>query len=422
MEEGDLLWQPSTAFAQASVIAAYIRWLRERKHLGFETYDQLWSWSVTDLEAFWASIAEFFQVKFERPYERILADRSMPGAGWFEGAELNYAENVFCRATPDCPALLYRSEQQALRSVSWAELSREVASVAAGLREMGVRRGDRVVAFMPNIPETVVAFLAAASLGAVWSSCSPDFGAEAVLDRFAQIEPKVLFAVDGYSYAGKVFDKLPTVRELQRGLATLTGTVLLPYVGSTASMPEHSTPWDGMAGRPDAELRFEAVPFDHPLWVLYSSGTTGLPKALVHGHGGVVLEHLKVLGLHSNLRTGDRLFWYTSTGWMMWNFVVGGLLVGATPVLYDGSPAYPDLNVLWRLAQDARFSLFGTSAAYITGCLKAGLTPGQSFDLSPLVCIGSTGSPLPPEGFAWAYEAVKRDLWLASVSGGTDVV
>ncbi|MDE3078132.1 MAG: acetoacetate--CoA ligase, partial [Chloroflexota bacterium] len=356
-------------------------------------------------------------------YGRILANRTMPGARWFEGAELNYAENAFRYASDEYPALVYQSESQSLKELSWSDLAAQVASVAASLRDLGVARGDRVVAYMPNIPETVVAFLAAASLGAIWSSCSPDFGVEAVLDRFAQIEPTVLFAVDGYSYGGKVFDRLAVVRELQRGLPSLTRTVLLPLANSSAAgQLERSMPWSEAAGRSGAELRFEAVPFDHPLWVLYSSGTTGLPKALVHGHGGVVVEHVKVLGLHNNLRAGDRLFWYTSTGWMMWNFIVGGLLVGAVPVLYDGSPAYPDLNVLWQLAQDARFTLFGTSAAYITGCLKAGITPGRSFDLSSLICIGSTGSPLPPEGFAWAYKAVKRDLWLASISGGTDVV
>jgi acetoacetyl-CoA synthetase len=428
LAEGDLLWEPSESFKSGSRIAEYMRWLAERYGHRFETYEALWRWSVTDLEAFWASVVEFFDVQFARPAERVLGEneqKSMPGARWFEGAELNYAQNVFRQASDDRPALLFQSETHPLTALPWSQLEAHVAAVAAGLREMGVRRGDRVVAYMPNIPETVVAFLASASLGAIWSSCSPDFGVDAVLDRFAQIEPTVLFAVDGYSYGGKFFPKQATVRDLQQGLPTLKHTVLVasqgPGVRDQGSGVVRA--WeDVIASHTLAELAFEPVPFDHPLWVLYSSGTTGLPKALVHSHGGVVLEHVKLLGLHNDLRPGDRLFWYTSTGWMMWNFIVGGLLVGATPVLFDGNPAYPDLNTLWRLAESAHVKLFGTSAAYIMNCLKAGLRPGQQYDLSALKCIGSTGSPLPSEGFGWVYDEVKRDLWLASVSGGTDVV
>jgi len=347
----------------------------------------------------------------------------MPGATWFEGAHINYAENIFRQASADRPALVYQSETRPLSEMSWAELEAQVASVAAWLKSVGVAAGDRVVAYMPNIPETVVAFLAAASVGAIWSSCSPDFGVDAVLDRFAQIEPKVLFAVDGYTYGGKAFARTDTARELQRRLPTLERTVLVPYLGLPDTPPlERATAWEEVVSAQATPLTFEPVPFDHPLWVLYSSGTTGLPKALVHSHGGVVLEHLKVLALHQNLKPADRLFWFTSTGWMMWNYVVGGLLVGATPVLFDGNPAYPDLNTLWELAQEAKMTVFGTSAAYIMTCLKAGIQPAHSFDLSALQSIGSTGSPLPPEGFKWVYDNVKRDLWLASVSGGTDVV
>jgi acetoacetyl-CoA synthetase len=432
--EGDLLWEPSESFKSGSRIADYMRWLAERHGRRFETFDALWQWSVADLDAFWTSIVEFFGVQFARPAERVLGkDWSMPGVRWFDGAELNYAQNVFRHASDDRPALLFQSETRPLAEVSWSALEAQVASVAAGLGEMGVKRGDRVVAYMPNIPETVVAFLAAASLGAIWSSCSPDFGVDAVLDRFAQIEPTVLFAVDGYSYGGKAFSKLATVRDLQNGLPTLKHTVLVAGQESGGDgTVEPATDdverpltvlWENLiASGASAALTFEPVPFDHPLWILYSSGTTGLPKALVHSHGGVVLEHVKLLGLHNDLRAGDRLFWYTSTGWMMWNFVVGGLLVGATPVLFDGNPAYPDLETLWRLAETASVKLFGTSAAFIMNCRKAGLRPGQRYDLSALHCIGSTGSPLPSEGFGWVYDAVKRDLWLASVSGGTDVV
>jgi acetoacetyl-CoA synthetase len=411
-------------------MADYMRWLADERGRQFDSYDDLWRWSVADLEAFWASIVDYFAVQFCRPATRILADRSMPGARWFEGAEINYTQNVFRHASADGPALLFQSETRPLSEMSWAELEAQVASVAAALQAMGVQRGDRVVAYLPNMPEAVVAFLAAASLGAVWSSCSPDFGVDAVLDRFAQIEPTVLFAVDGYSYAGKPFSRLAILRQLQQGLPTLKHTILVPYLAPTAEdavgpaagpTASPTTPWADVVSNRRAQLHFEAVPFDHPLWVVYSSGTTGLPKALVHSHGGVILEHVKLLGLHHDLRAGDRLFWYTSTGWMMWNYIVGGLLVGATPVLFDGNPAYPDLDTLWDLAESARIKLFGASAAYVMNCLKAGLRPTEQHDLSALQSIGSTGSPLPPEGFAWVYESVKRDLWLASVSGGTDV-
>ena len=423
ISEGELLWEPSRSFTEHSVIAEYMRWLAERHGRRFDNYADLWQWSVTDLEAFWSSIVEFFGVEFQRPADRVLSDRSMPGARWFESARINYAQNVFRHASTERPALVYQSETRPLAEMSWAELESQVASVAATLRSMGVKPGERVVAYMPNIPETAVAFLAAASLGAIWSSCSPDFGADAVLDRFAQIEPRVLFAVDGYSYGGKPFSRLSTVRQLQERLPTLAHTVLVPYLrDATNDAATSTTPWNDVIADRGARLSFEPLLFDHPLWVLYSSGTTGLPKALVHSQGGVVLEQIKVIALHSNMRQGDRLFWYTSTGWMMWNFVMGGLLVGATPVLFDGNPAYPDLNALWQLAEQARVALFGTSAAYIMSCLKNGLRPGETYDLSPLMSIGSTGSPLPSEGFAWAYESVKKDLWLASVSGGTDVV
>jgi acetoacetyl-CoA synthetase len=429
LAEGDLLWEPSETYRSGSRIADYMRWLAEHRGLRFETYDALWHWSVADLEAFWASVVEFGGVRFARPAERVLGARSMPGARWFEGAELNYAENVFRHAADDRPALLFQSETRPPEEMSWAQLEAQVAAIAAALRAMGVSRGDRVVAYMPNIPETVVAFLAAASLGAIWSSCSPDFGVNAVLDRFAQIEPTVLFAIDEYTYGGKLFPRQSTVRALQVGLPSLKHSVLVtrdPSVRSDRDEARGSMPtllWDDLlAAHAATQLAFEPLPFDHPLWVLYSSGTTGLPKALVHSHGGVVVEHVKLLALHNDLRAGDRLFWYTSTGWMMWNFVVGGLLVGATPVLYDGNPAYPDLDTLWRLAAKTRLKLFGTSAAYLMSCRKASLDPGRAFDLSALRCVGSTGSPLPSEGFGWVYAHVKRDLWLASVSGGTDVV
>jgi acetoacetyl-CoA synthetase len=309
-----------------------------------------------------------------------------------------------------------------LTEISWQTLYQQVTSVATALRGLGVQPGDRVVAYMPNIPQTLVAFLACAGIGAVWSSCSPDFGTRSVIDRFSQIGPRVLFAVDGYPYGGKSFDLRPAVGELQRSLPTLEKTVLVPYL-KPAARPDgldQALTWDDISQTENREFIFEQVPFDHPLWVVYSSGTTGLPKGLVHGHGGILLEFMKFSRLQMNIGPGDRFFWFSTTGWVMWNILQGSLLQGATPILYDGSPGYPDLNVLWDLAARAEMTFFGTSAAYLTGCMRAGLKPGQDYDLSSLKAIGSTGSPLPVDGFQWVYEQVKSDILLGSTSGGTD--
>ncbi len=416
------LWEPAEALQQQANITHYMHWLEREKGLRFSTREDVWHWSVTHLEDFWASLWEYFHIKASRPYTTVLTERKMPGATWFPGAELNYAEHVFRNMSTQHPALLFRSERHPLVEISWEELAQKVAAIASALRTMGVRRGDRVVAYMPNIPETVVAFLATASLGAIWSSCSPDFGTSSVIDRFKQIEPKVLFAVDGYQYNGKAFDRLPIVAELQQALPTLHRTVLVPYLDSEPSLQTlaNAVSWHELLASP-AELSFEQVPFDHPLWVLYSSGTTGLPKAIVQGHGGILLEHLKNIALEMNLKVGDRFFWFTTTGWMMWNLLVGGLLAGTVVLLYDGSPAYPAMGGLWQFAQDSAMTLFGTSAGYVTTCMKAEIEPGKQYNLSKLRAIGSTGSPLPPEGYRWLYEHVKRDLWVASISGGTDV-
>ena len=417
-----LLWEPSEELKQQATLTRYMQWLEREKGLYVRDQEELWHWSVSHLEDFWASIWDFFSVKASRPYTSVLADRKMPGAQWFPGAELNYAEQVFRNASVGHPALLFQSERHPLRAVSWEELSRNVGSVANALRALGVKPGDRVVSYMANLPETVIAFLACASIGAVWSSCPPDFGTSSVIERFQQIEPKVLFAVDGYQYNGKEVDRRSVLSELQQALPTLHTTVLLPYLSKDTDTEGETSMvlWHDFLSS-DTTLTFEQVPFEHPLWVLYSSGTTGLPKAIVQGHGGIVLEHLKSVGLSLDLKPGDIFFWYTTTGWMMWNLLVGGLLVGTTILLYDGSPAYPTLNMLWKLAQESGMTFFGTSAGYITSCMKAGLEPGTTYDLSKLRAIGSTGSPLPPEGFGWVYEHVKRDIWLASISGGTDV-
>jgi acetoacetyl-CoA synthetase len=423
LTEGELLWEPSAAFREASSMTDYLRWLERERGLRFDDFAALWRWSVDDLEGFWSSIVEYYDIPLRGAWDRVLGDRTMPGARWFAGAELNYAEAILRRITPDRPALLFASEREPLRELSGPDFHAAVAAVAAGLRRLGVRRGDRVAAVIPNIPEAVIAMVACASLGAIWASCSPDFGTRSLVDRFAQIEPSVLIAVDGYTYGGKPFDRRGVLDELRAALPSVDQTVLIPYLDPAAPTDGPGTMgWADLVAGPPEPLTFEPVPFDHPLWVLYSSGTTGLPKAIVHGHGGVVLEHAKAVGLMFDVRDGDRMSWYTTTGWMMWNFLVGSMLVGGVPVLYDGSPGYPNLDVLWDLAARARVSLFGTSAAYLAACMKAGIRPGATHDLSQLEAIGSTGSPLAVEVFGWVYDAVKPDVWLASMSGGTDVV
>jgi len=419
------LWEPSAELVERSRLREYMGWLEAERGLSFRTYDELWSWSVEDLEAFWSSIWDFFGVQADGGYERVLAGGTMPGAEWFAGASLNYAEHVFAGKDDAAEvAILHASELRELGELNWGELRAQVAATAAGLRALGVERGDRVVAYMPNIPEAIVAFLATASIGAVWSSCSPDFGPASVIDRFAQIEPKVLFAVDGYRYGGKDFDRRETLSQLQEAMPGLAHTVVLPYLDPDPDLSplRDAVRWDELLAPGErAELAFERVPFDHPLWVLYSSGTTGLPKAIVQSQGGILLEHLKKLHLHVDAHPGDRLFWFTTTGWMMWNFLVSGLLTRAAIVLYDGNPGHPDMGVLWDLAERAGVTTFGTSASYIAACMKAGVEPGAGRDLSRLGAVGSTGSPLSPEGFDWIYEHLGADTWLFSTSGGTDL-
>jgi acetoacetyl-CoA synthetase len=423
-KRGELLWEPSADSVERSQMTRYMRWLADQRGLAFDDYESLWRWSTTEIEDFWTSIWDFFDVQASAPYSQVLFNHTMPGADWFEGAHLSYPEHIFRDRNDADVAVLHASELRDLGELTWGELREQVARAAAGLRALGVERGDRVVAYMPNIPETLVAFLAAASVGAIWSSCSPDFGASSVVDRFAQIEPKVLFCVDGYRYGGRDFDRTDTVGGLQEAMPTLERTVVLPYLAPRPDLSrlDRAITWDELlASGEGATLEFDQVPFDHPLWVLYSSGTTGLPKAIVQGHGGILLEQLKKLNLHVDAQEGDRLFWFTTTGWMMWNFLVGGLLTPASIVLYDGSPGHPDMGVLWDLAERTGMTCFGTSASYIAACMKAGTEPGSGRDLTALRSVGSTGSPLSPEGFEWVYEHVGRDTWLFSTSGGTDV-
>jgi acetoacetyl-CoA synthetase len=404
-----IVWTPSRERVASATVTRYREWLNETRGLQLEGYHDLWQWSVDELDAFWASIWEYFEVEASEPYERVLGRREMPGAEWFPGAWLSYPQHVFRGRDASEVAIRHASELRPLGEWTWGELRARAGAVAAALRDAGVVAGDRVGAYLPNIPETVAAFLGCASIGATWSSCAPEFGVRSVVDRFAQIEPKVLLAVDGYRYGGKDFDRRETIVALQRELPTLERTFVVPYLAGGE--------WE----LSPAELEFAQLPFDHPLWVLYSSGTTGLPKPIVHGQGGILLEHLKKLRLHLDAHAGDRLFWFTTTGWMMWNFLVGGLLSDASIVLFDGNPAYPDLGTLWDLADAAGVTCFGTSAGHIAACRKEEVEPRAGRDLSRLDRVGSTGSPLAPEGFDWVREKLGEEVWLFSTSGGTDV-
>ena len=419
------LWEPSAEVVEGSNMTAYMRWLEAERDLSFGgEYSRLWDWSVADVETFWRSIWDYFEVAADGNSSTVLASHDMPGAEWFPGTSLNYAEHIFRGKDPAKLAIQHAAEGADLAEITWGELEERVATFAAGLRSLGVERGDRVAAYLPNSPEAVVGFLAAASIGAIWSSCSPDFGARSVVDRFAQIEPKVLLAVDGYTYGGKPFDRMDIVKGLEAEMSSLEHTVLVPYLdrGADPARLAHGIAWSDVAAKgAGAALEFDRVPFDHPLWVLYSSGTTGLPKAIVQGHGGILLEHLKKMHLHVDAQDGDRIFWFTTTGWMMWNFLVSMLLTEASIVLYDGNPGHPTLDTLWDLAAEAEITTFGTSASFLASCMKAGIEPSQRRDLSRLGAVGSTGSPLAPEGFEWVYEHVGRDTWLFSTSGGTDV-
>jgi acetoacetyl-CoA synthetase len=420
----DLLWSPTPERISRARLTHYADWLRDTRGLEFDGYHELWRWSVDDIEAFWASLWDYFEIEASEPYERVLGEREMPGAEWFPGARLSYARHVFRGKDDSDVAIRFAAEERPLESWTWGDLRSRTAAIASGLRELGVARGDRVVAYLPNVPEAIAAMLACASIGATWSSASPDFGAKGVADRFEQIEPKVLIAVDGYRYGGKEFSRMDTVADLQSALPTLERTVVIPYLHPEPDLGSlrDAMSWDDLLLSGDgAELEFEELPFDHPLWVVYSSGTTGKPKAIVHGQGGILMEHLKVLSLHVDAQAGDRLFWFTTTGWMMWNFLVGGLLTEASIVLYDGNPGYPSLDALWDLAEESGITCFGTSASFIASSMKEGVDPRAGRDLSALRSVGSTGSPLSPEGFRWVYDKVGSDTWLFSTSGGTDL-
>jgi acetoacetyl-CoA synthetase len=411
VERGEVLWEPTGRPTR-------LDWFMEAT--GHRTWPELLEWSLTDLDGFWRAVADHLDVRWRtQPTDGIaLADASMPGAVWFPGSRLNYAEHALrhAAADPSGTAVVARSQSRDEVTLTWAELGDQVARAARGLRAHGVGPGDRVAAFAPNCAETLVLFLATASIGAVWASCAPEFGTRSVVDRLAQIEPVVLLAVDGYRYGTKDLDRSDEVAAIVDALPSVRHVIALRHLGTG---PDG---WTDLLDGPDpGPPGFEAVPFDHPLYVLFSSGTTGLPKPIVHGHGGITLEHLKVLALHQDLGPGDRFAWFSTTGWMMWNYLVSGLLVGSTVVLFDGDPGHPDLSTLWRLAAETRCDVFGASAPFLVACRKAGLAPGADLDLGRLRTVGSTGAPLPAAGFRWVHDAVGPGVQVSSLSGGTDV-
>lgn len=425
VREGDLLWTPDAAWRERANVTAFANWLRATRSLDFADYDALWRWSVDDLEGFWGALWDYFALESSAPAERVLGRRTMPGAEWFPGARLNYAQHVLRRERPGTDALMFLSESVPLSAMGWDELAGQVRVLATRLRGWGVGPGDRVAAYLPNVPQAIVALLATASIGAIWASCSPDFGARGVLDRLTQLAPKVLFCVDGYRYGGKAFDRRRELGEIAAVLGSVEHIVQVSNLDPGAPLPDdaRAVSWNALLDHPPvpaAGFEFAQVPFDHPLWILFSSGTTGLPKAIVHGHGGILLEMMKLLHFHMDIHPGERTFFFTTTGWMMWNVVASSLLVGACPVLYDGNPAYPEPDVLWKMAQDSRAAFFGASPTYVDIMARAGIVPGARYDLSALRAIMPAGSPVSPECTAWFYDNVKRDLWVATGSGGTD--
>jgi acetoacetyl-CoA synthetase len=416
MDSPHLLWSPTDEFKQNSNLHHYMQWLQDTKNLSFENYHALWQWSVTQTDDFWVSLFEYFDILHDGQTSPVSDHVPMPKTAWFPNVQLNYAEHIFRKET-STPAIIFQSENS-FRNISWPELKLATTSLQQLLLSQGVEVGDRIAGYLPCIPEATIGLLATTSLGAIWTSCSPDFGTQAVVDRFAQVEPKVLIAVDSYAYGGKTFDKTEVIDTLIRVMPSLKCVVLISEKEST-NKSEKIFYWKNLQ-TPNAPLKFVRVPFSHPLWILYSSGTTGLPKAIMHSQGGILLEHLKYGAFHNDYKPGERCFWYTTTGWMMWNYIHGSLLAGATMVLYDGSPAYPNLEVLWKFTQDHSINHFGTSAGFILANQKAETSPNQ-FNLKSLLSIGSTGSTLPVEGFDWVYKNIKSDVWLTSMSGGTDV-
>ena len=425
MQPGELLWTPPPDRIRRANVTALAEWLARERGKHFADYHALWRWSVEDLEGFWQALWEYFAIESSAPHTRVLGRRSMPGAEWFPGARLNYAQHILRGERAGGDVLLHLSETRPLAALPWTTLGDQVRTLATELRALGIQPGDRVVAWMPNIPETMVAMLATTAVGAIWACCSPDFGERGTLDRLAQLAPRLLFSVDGYRYGGKAFDRRSQLRDIAASLNSLEHLVYLPYLNpADATLPLSSARhWQTLLERPAvsaAEFEYTQVPFAHPLWTLFSSGTTGLPKPIVHGHGGILLENLKNATFHFDLRPGDRVFFYTTSGWMLWNFITSIPLTGALPVLYDGHPAYPAPDALWRMADEAGVASFGASPTYVDQLSRSGIVPRERYRLEKLRTINLAGSPATPESMAWFYRNVKEELWVANGSGGTD--
>jgi acetoacetyl-CoA synthetase len=420
--DNDILWRPSPQDIRSSRLQAYRLWLKENYKIETQDYESLWKWSVDHSDFFWETLISFFEVRLHSTYSSVTSGGEMPDTVWFDGATLNYAEHIFSGMSGQKTAILFTSEKNEVRSISVDEMWNEVSKLRDYFLLHGVKPGDRIAGFLPNIPETTFAFLAAASIGAVWSCCSQDFGVSSVVDRFAQIEPVIFIAANGYYYNGKTHDRSAEIASIISSLPTLRNSLFIEYTGRISGMDlSNYTLYGNLESSSSNPPHFIPVPFNHPLWILFSSGTTGAPKAITHSHGGCLLEHLKYLAFHNDVHAGERFFWYTTTGWMMWNFLQASMLLGATIVLYDGSPAYPDVGRLWQLADEMGIQHFGTSAPFLIACMKEKIVPGQTNDLRAMRTIGSTGSPLPPESFDWVYDAIHSRVWLCSMSGGTDV-
>lgn len=433
VEEGEFLWEGDAAFKASANPTRFMAWLRRHRGLDFAGYEEMRAWSVSRLEEFWAAVWDYFDIVSDRPHDTVLAKREMPGAEWFPGSRVNYAEHVLRREAdhPERTVLHHLSELRPLAEMSWAELGGTVRILATRMRAMGIGPSDRVVSYMPNIPETIVAMLATTAIGAIWSSAAPEFGVKTVADRFSQIAPKLLFAADGYRFGGRDFPRVTQVEEIAAGLPSVETVVWLDYLGGVGrpALPGPVLPdknvvaWNDLAGGPAVpreDFRYERVAHDHPLWILFTSGTTGLPKAIVHSHVGIVVEHYKSAAFHLDLKPSSCMFFYSTTGWVMWNTLLWGPLMGGRVVLYDGSPTHPSPDLLWKLAADTRATSFGASPAFVETMRRAGIVPRERYDLSALQNIFLAGSPATPETYAWLYEAVKRDLWVTSQSGGTE--
>lgn len=421
MSEPKILWKPKKSFTKASNMDAYRVWINKTQQLELNDYQELWNWSVNHQNEFWESILNYYQIDYSGKYKAVkTTPKSMHETRWFQGIELSYAEHIFKNLTNETPAIVFKSEHHELQKITWESLHLQTGKVASYLKSCGVKKGDRVCSMLPNSPEAIVAFLATNSLGAIWTSCSPDFGIKSILDRFSQIEPKVFIAANAYQYNGKIFNKIDEIKEIKASIPSIKNVLVVDYIDDIET-DLISDSWKNIQSEKEVELNFERVDFNHPIWILYSSGTTGKPKAITHSVGGILIEHFKALGLHQNVKPRDTFFWYSTTGWMMWNYAVSALLVKGTVAIYDGSPAFPDAYALWNFAEEAEINHFGAGASYYLYCMKEGMDFTKNERIKTIESFGSTGSPLPPEGFDWFNKKVNPNAWIISLSGGTDI-